>query len=408
MIAKGSAISHGATAINYNTNKEQSRLVCVHGLDYTPEADDLWSQMVRHQMLMSGIKPKAKPVIKTALRFELSPENKYTEKWTMDDWKRLAEEFLKEMDGFNPKEKNPASGARPTNLCNSQYVVSLHADSKSGIRHLHILVNRIDNEGNTNDAHKIGERAVHAANVISERRGWTTAQERRDDNIANITNTCYDVLRAMDSFTWSQYKAKLKERGYVVQVRTDSSGLVRGYSIRKVCANESTSLLDTECSQSSTIVKGNSVYKASELKGRGLLASRIVSTWRELHKQTENNPLQPKQHRPVPQLITVDGKSYKVNIPAECMEVIKEELVKHPDDINIEDEIAVANVIKVSLLLFCQYLDAATSISESCGGGGGVSSGWGKKDDEDELAWMRRCARHAIWMCKPIRRNRRR
>ncbi len=72
MIAKGNAISHGATAINYNTNKEQSRLVCVHGLDYTSDSDDLWSQMVRHQMLMSGIKPKLKPVIKTALRFEIT------------------------------------------------------------------------------------------------------------------------------------------------------------------------------------------------------------------------------------------------------------------------------------------------------------------------------------------------
>ncbi|MCD8306340.1 MAG: relaxase/mobilization nuclease domain-containing protein [Prevotella sp.] len=394
MIAKGSAISHGATAINYNTNKEQSRLVCVHGLDYTPEADDLWSQMVRHQMLMSGIKPKAKPVVKTALRFELSPENEYTENWTIDDWKRLAKEFLKEMDGFNPKKINSSSQVRPTNLCNSQYVVSLHSDSRSGIRHLHILVNRIDNEGNVNDAHRIGLRAAHAANVISQRRGWVTAQERRDDNIADITNACYDVLRAMDSFTWSQYKAKLKERGYVVQLRTDSSGLVRGYSIRK----------------------GNSIYKASELKGRGLLASRIVSTWRELHKQTERNSTRAERpagvvldkHRPVSQYVTINGETYKMNIPEKYMDTIKEELNRQPEQIDIQDETAVTNVIKVSLLLFCQYLDAATSISESCGGGGGVSSGWGKKDDEDDLAWMRRCARHAIWMCKPIRRNRRR
>ncbi len=386
MIAKGSAISHGATAINYNTNKDKSRLVCVHGLDYTSEADDLWSQMVRHQMLMSGIKPKAKPVIKTALRFELSPENEYTENWTLDEWRHLAEEFLKEMDSFNPKEKNPASGARPTNLCNSQYVVSLHADSRSGIRHLHILVNRIDNEGNVNDAHQIGLRAVHAANIISQRHGWVTAQERREENIANITNACYEVLREMDNFSWGRYKAKLKERGYIVQLRTDSSGLVRGYSIRK----------------------GNSVYKASELKGRGLLASRISSTWRELHKQTEDKSLQTKQHHFISISIPVDSDSYKMSIPAEYPDIIKEELVKHSDDIDIQDESAVTNVIKVSALLFCQYIDAATSISESCGGGGGVSSSWGKKDDEDELEWMRRCTRQAIWMCKPIRRNRQR
>ena len=52
---------------------------------------------------------------------------------------------------------------KPTNIKNSQYVVSLHTDSKSGIPHLHIVANRIDNMGKTNDAHYIGERAVHAA-----------------------------------------------------------------------------------------------------------------------------------------------------------------------------------------------------------------------------------------------------
>ena len=63
--------------------------------------------------------------------------------------------------------------------------------------------------------------------------------------------------------------------------------------------------------------------------------------------------------------------------------------------------------MKVAVLLFLGYVDAATTMSESCGGGGGTESGWGKKDDEDDLEWARRCAAKASWLCKPMGRSRR-
>lgn len=54
------------------------------------------------------------------------------------------------------------------------------------------------------------------------------------------------------------------------------------------------------------------------------------------------------------------------------------------------------NVAHVAMLLFAGYIDAATSMSESCGGGGSTpSSGWGKKDDEDDWKFAHRCAQMA-------------
>ena len=38
------------------------------------------------------------------------------------------------------------------------------------------------------------------------------------------------------------------------------------------------------------------------------------------------------------------------------------------------------------------------------GGGGSTPSNWGKDDDEDEREKARRCAQHANWLCKPIRK----
>lgn len=67
------------------------------------------------------------------------------------------------------------------------------------------------------------------------------------------------------------------------------------------------------------------------------------------------------------------------------------------------DTATIENVAHVAMLLFAGYIDAATSMSESCGGGGGSSpeSDWGKRDDEDERAFARRCLLMAHSMYKP-------
>ena len=72
----------------------------------------------------------------------------------------------------------------------------------------------------------------------------------------------------------------------------------------------------------------------------------------------------------------------------------------------LDEEVKQTNLFKVAALLFAGYLDAATSMSSSCGGGGSPGSGWGKDKDEDEHNWAIRCAKMAKWLCKPIKRNR--
>lgn len=58
-------------------------------------------------------------------------------------------------------------------------------------------------------------------------------------------------------------------------------------------------------------------------------------------------------------------------------------------------------VTSIAAALYLGYLDAVTKISQSGGGGGGPGTGWGKRDDEDDLAFRQRCFFMALHMMRP-------
>lgn len=66
-----------------------------------------------------------------------------------------------------------------------------------------------------------------------------------------------------------------------------------------------------------------------------------------------------------------------------------------------------AAIASVATALFLGYMDKATDISESYGGGGAPGNGWGKKDDEDDLAFRRRCFFTAMHMMRPANKQQR-
>ena len=165
------------------------------------------------------------------------------------------------------------------------------------------------------------------------------------------------------------------------------------------------------------------------------MASQLEATWKKLHlkpiqvKMTPAAPAvspsscptiqtttssQPKvrprvQLRPAPSFTTFnintpDG-SKAVNIPNVVKDIFLNE-AQVPED---NDTATVENVAHTAMLLFAGYIDAATSMSESCGGGGGSrsESDWGKRDDEDERMFARRCLlmAHSLYKPKSVKRG---
>ena len=415
MIAKANTITHGSNAVRYSADKELAEIVKVGHLPDGLTTSSIWSRMMLHQAQFREKQRGHRRIKNTSIRIELSPAPEETEGWTMADWQKLADDFIREFDAVSLKRSDRDEDEH-THLANSQYVVSLHHDSKGQILHLHINANRIDMEGNTNNEYMIGKRATMAANKINEQRGWIQSMTKREWNIDEITNDCIQALKSMDSFDFNTYEAKLKAKGYGVKVMRDSIGKVCGYSVKK----------------------GNSIYKSSELgHSRSLTPSRLRTTWEKLHRdksvhtQTINprgtqsvthtatpakpavtHPKQQSSPRQMPLRFTttsepvkqpvmvhhdidVDGKHYLVDLPEKTNDILMKEATL-PDDVLWSK---LTDVQNTAILLFANYLDAATQLSESCGGGGSSpESGWGRKENEDDIEWARRCAQQAFGM----------
>ena len=106
-----------------------------------------------------------------------------------------------------------------------------------------------------------------------------------------------------------------------------------------------------------------------------------------VHTPTASQPKAQPQPTKTALTISIGDGVKKVWIPNSVKDVFTNE-VQIPED---NDRATTENVAHVAMLLFAGYIDATTSMSESCGGGGSApSSGWGKKDDEDDWKFAHR------------------
>lgn len=406
MIAKAKSISHGAAMTNYATKHNRADIVLTRNFDegLTPLA--MWGAMETiHQKYEP--KFKRKPVTNPTLRMEASPSLDETKGWTLNDWYEYALRFLEEFQKDVQAKEGKKKGKGKFNLDRAQLFACLHFDAKSGIPHLHILINRIDLDGNLMNDSFIDDSAVKAAHAINIERGWELPEDIHEEHLKEITEACYDILRGMAKYDWDSYKRGLENRGYKVHEQRDEQGVLHGY----------------------TILRGNSRFKSSTLgKGRNLTATKLEATWKKLHpvapsvvkpsstvgtlQTTERKHISGRnsdcqsvvQTKPEAPpifriILSVDEKHYSIAMPLEAFTAMKDAIELPGESVPFE------NVLNVAMLLFMNYVDAATSMSESCGGGGSTPSNWGMDKDEDEREWARRCAQLANWLCKPIRRH---
>ena len=408
MIMLARVVPYGGNTVRYALEKDKAKVVKVNHMPEGIDPTAIWYMMKHHCQLHQQDRTVGRKLERFMTTFVISPSKEESANLKMDDWVNLGDEALETLDTVGLIPKGMEKEVK-TNFRNSMNVAGLHSDSKSGTLHLHLDCCRVDLDGNTNDVHDIHKRAMMAAEIINMRHDWKQPQEIRDMRREEIADFCEYTLQKMENFDVDFYFKMLRMKGYDVTPRYDKSKQLVGY----------------------TISKNASVFKASEI-GRKFMVSQLETTWKKFHpkpaqvKVKPSTPTvtpssrsvrptaqtmistQPKvqsraQAKPVPSftIFNIDTPigSKAVEIPNSVKDIFLNE-AQVPDG---NDTAIVENVAHTAMLLFVDYIDAVTSMSESCGGGGGLAleSGWGKKDDEDERQYARRCLQMAHSMCKP-------
>lgn len=405
MVAKAASISHGINCIRYisgeSRNKEKPELIYHVKDNLLPcelDAMGIWD------LMKAGA-----PMKKNVIRMEISPAREHTENFTMQDWQNLWDDFVSEFDKIELTDENGKVYSHKTNIANSIYSVWLHYESDSGIPHLHAAVCRKDRDGQTNNDHNIHIRAQDAAQNVALQRGWITAAEIHRINADKVADDLMDILRAMPSWSWNDYAARIRAQGYTIMIRPGKKD-VYGYSIGN----------------------GKARFKASELgTGRKLTASRIENTWNKLHSQSAVKAKQPVKHagtKPVAPVVsksvvspdkqvtdytswregtsryelTHGGITSQFYIPNDVMQIFDDEF-DYREIVNWQELTDMA----VALFVGLTALDTVSTGS----GGGGSSNDDNRRDrkDEDEIERARRCARAAAaHLGKTLKSGRRR
>ena len=408
MIMLAKVVPYGGNAVRYALEKEKAKVVKVNHMPEGIEPTAIWYMMKHHCQLHQQDRTVGRVLERLMVQFVISPSKEEAKDFTMNDWANLQDESLETMDSLGLIPKGMKNEVK-TNFRNSMNVGGLHSDSKSGTLHLHMDCCRVDLDGNTNDVHDIHKRAMMAAEIINMRHGWKQPKEIREMRKEEIKDFCEYTLRNMQEFDIDYYFKLLRMKGYEVTPRFDKDKKLVGY----------------------TIGKNASVFKASEI-GRRFMASQFEATWKKFHPKPalgtvkpasptatpSNRPsrhvtpkptstqtkVQPRvQAKPVPSFTSFNIETPIGNKAVVIPNSVKDIFLKEAQVPEGNDTATVENVAHTAMLLFAGYIDAATSLSESCGGGGGSvpESGWGKKDDKDERAFARRCLQMAHSMCKP-------
>ncbi len=391
--------AYGGNAIRYATEKEKAEIIKINHMpqDITPMA--MWHRMKMHCDMFKGLHTHGRPMSNFMVTFVISPNPEECQGWTRQDWDDLQKEVLQVLDSVDMRQLPKCKKCKPTNFKNSMNVSALHHDSASGVLHLHLDCCRLDLEGRTNDTNQIHIRCMKAAEIINRRHGWKQPAEIREERRQQIANDCMDVLQKMKSWNLNAYFDMLHTKGYIVTQKADKQGVVHGY----------------------TISAGASTFKASDLdKSRKLQVSRLESTWHRLHRSDAVNiskqspasvsssskqnvmascPIDCKPavslHKPIVEdkpkttlfKVKAGGDTFSLAIPDTVKGIFSDEATL-PDDTlwsTVED------VTNTAMLLFCGYIDAATTLSESCGGGNSNNQGWGRDKDEDDERFAHRC-----------------
>lgn len=210
MIGKGTSIAHGGVAIDYAITKEKAEI-----LEKRFVIGDNGTEIKSEFKIFQDLNSRT---TNNDIAFILSPEPKDGKKLSDEDFREIANDFLKEMK----LEKNQA-------------IILKHKDTNH--THLHLYVNRIDSNGKAYKDNFISKHSQRAADKIAQEKGLTRASIVKEYNLEMSKAIRAEILHKHKAVAQSrprdfeEYKAMMKASGVDVIPTVNKAGKLQGFKV---------------------------------------------------------------------------------------------------------------------------------------------------------------------------------
>lgn len=191
-------------AVNYVLDKKNARLLFAQGVRLKDKAS-----IIQSFITQSKLKPKiSKPVAHISLDFSAQDKGRLTDKLIVG----VAHEYLDKM-GY----------------ANTQYIIARHHDTDHP--HIHLVINRIDNEGNRISDKNEKLRNTKICMELTKKYGLYIASGKenvKEHRLKEPDKTKYEIYRVLQTVTlecrnWKELDAKLRKSGVTVELRKNGS-----------------------------------------------------------------------------------------------------------------------------------------------------------------------------------------
>ena len=270
---------------------------------------------------------------------------------------------------------------RRMGIVNTQYIVSRHTDTEH--QHLHIVANRVDNDGNTISDRNDAVRNVAVCKALTREYGLHFSKGKvnvKRDRLRGKDKVKYQIHDAVKSAlphcsSWAELCERLARQGVETSFKLDRrNGNIVGVSFTKDGISFSGSRID----------RSMGFYKLDKL-----LNGRIIDNveWKGcLHGGNNTQPTGEAD-------IDRKASTYKAGRPVEkTTESVSTDSHTEPSDNGTFSETdANASIVRVGIGVLVELcVQPHQAKVSSGGGGGGNESGWGDSDKEKDKLKPRR------------------
>lgn len=220
MIGKIKSCIGGFSLFNYVIDDEKGMELLRNNL-----CGETSIELMREMQIIQNLNQKATNKL---ISMVLSPHVDDGEKFSKKQLQNLTKEFLKELE---------------IDVENSQFIAFLHTEKRH--RHIHILLNRVDENGRLLKDNYIGKKAQWAAHRVAEKNGLISAKQIRIDKIKasedltsdskNLRKEIYQKhLKVMEStpITIEKYLAEMLKKNIEFIPTINKQGELQGFRVR--------------------------------------------------------------------------------------------------------------------------------------------------------------------------------